>query len=109
MSYDEKIDRKMYTVVQSWDNIEKKNMFGGTCYMLNGNMFCGVHKEYMILRLGQDNADTALRQAYVRPFDITGKAMKGWVMVNPEGFIHNGELREWIDMAKTFADTLPPK
>jgi len=45
----------------------------------------------------------------VRPFDITGKPMKGLVMVVEEGFETEAELKDWLHLAKRFVDTLPPK
>jgi len=49
-------------------------------------MFCGVYKDYLILRLGEKQAEDALESPHVRPFDITGKPMKGWVMMSKGGF-----------------------
>jgi TfoX/Sxy family transcriptional regulator of competence genes len=51
-------------------------MFGGTCYLISGNMMCGVYKNFIILRLGQAEAERALQQPHVKVFDITGKSMK---------------------------------
>jgi hypothetical protein len=56
-------------------------MFGGTCHILNGNMLCGVYKNYLILRLGEEQAEEALNQNHVKLFDITSKLMRGWVMI----------------------------
>ena len=84
-------------------------MFGGVCHLISGNMFCGVYKDYLILRLGDEKAGEALRKSSVRPFDITGRPMKGWVMVAGEGFKKDDDLRGWLNQAKKFAKTLPPK
>lgn len=73
------------------------------CYLLNGNMVCGVHKDFLILRLGEKTSENALKLPYVRPFDITGRAMKGWVMVEREGFSSENELGEWLKKAKDHA------
>ena len=72
-------------------------------------MVCGVYKDYLILRLGEQAAQKALEQPYVRPFDITGRPMKGWVMVEEQGFTTDQSLEEWLNQAKTFVSTLPPK
>ena len=77
--------------------------------MINGNMFCGVYKNYLILRLGEQNADKKLKQQHVRAFDITGKPMKGWVMVEDSGFKNNDKLRDWLNQARDFVRTLPSK
>ena len=109
MAYNEKIEMRIKKIVTGWENTDDKKMFGGVCHLLNGNMFCGVHKEFLILRLGQKNADDALKSPHVRPFDITGKPMKGWVMVAEDGFKSDGELKDWLDQAVVFVKTLPAK
>ena len=107
MPFNEEIDSKVTTVISDWGTTRKK-MFGGTCYILNGNMVCGVYKDYLILRLGEEQAQKALKLNKVRPFDITGKPMKGWVMVEESGFI-GSKLVQWLEKARKFVESLPPK
>ena len=109
MAYNEEIETRIRKIVSGWKNTEDKKMFGGICHLLNGNMFCGVHKDFLILRLGPDNAEDALKLPNVRPFDITGKPMKGWVMVAENGFKGDKELRNWLNQTKKFVETLPMK
>jgi TfoX/Sxy family transcriptional regulator of competence genes len=52
MPYNEEIDARIKKVVSNWKNTDAKKMFGGVCHLLNGNMFCGVYKDYLILRAG---------------------------------------------------------
>jgi hypothetical protein len=86
-----------------------RNMFGGGCFLLHGNMVAGVWKEFLIPRLGGEAADFALGLPRVRPFDVTGHAVRGWVMVEPAGCRTAMQLKGWLDRARTFADTLPPQ
>jgi len=109
MPYNEEIDARIRKIVARWKNAEAKKMFGGVCHLLNGNMVCGVYKDYLILRLGEKAAAQALKQSYARPFDITGKPMKGWVMVAGAGFKTDDSLKSWLNKARTFVKTLPPK
>ena len=109
MPHNEEIDRRIIRITSAWKNTERKKMFGGACHLLNGNMFCGVYKNYLILRLGEQNAHRAAANPTVKPLDITGKPMKGWVMVEENGFREDRQLRAWLQSAKTFAATLPPK
>jgi len=109
MPYNEEIDARIRKMVTGWKNAEAKKMFGGVCHLLNGNMVCGVYKDYLILRLGQKAAAQALKQSHTRPFDITGKPMTGWVMVEDKGFKTDDSLKSWLNKAKTFVKTLPPK
>jgi TfoX/Sxy family transcriptional regulator of competence genes len=109
MAYDEDIEARILKQVSDWPGTHAKKMFGGICHLLNGNMFCGVHKDFLILKLGEKSADKALLSEHVRPFDITGRPMKGWVMVAGEGFENETELQNWLDQARMFVETLPPK
>ena len=107
MPYNKELDLRITSIISKWSTIRKK-MFGGTCHLINGNMMCGVYKDYLILRLGEARANKALEQPFVKPFDITGRPMKGWVMVEEEGF-KGSALDKWLDQAHEFAATLPPK
>lgn len=109
MPYNEEIDVRIKKVVSNWKNTDAKKMFGGVCHLLNGNMFCGVYKEYLILRLGGQKSEEVLKLPFARPFDITGKPMKGWVMLEEKGFNTDKQLKDWLDIAKQHVDTLPPK
>lgn len=108
MSYNEKLDESIAKIVSAWENIGRKKMFGGICYLLNGNMVCGVYKDYLILRLGEQAAAKALKGSFVREFDITGRPMKGWVMVEEKGFT-GSKLEKWLKEARSFVETLPKK
>lgn len=88
--------------------IGKKKMFGGLCYLHRGNMLCGIYKDFLIVRLGGPEAAKSLEKPHTRPFDITGKAMKGWVMVEPEGYA-GAALKKWVEAAESFVDGLPDK
>ena len=109
MAYDEKLDLRIKKIVSRWKGTNDKKMFGGVCHLINGNMFCGVHKDFLILRLGREKSEAALKLPCVRPFDITGKPMGGWVMVSGEGFKNDKDLKSWLDQAKMFVKTLPAK
>jgi TfoX/Sxy family transcriptional regulator of competence genes len=109
MAYDATLDARIRAVVSTWDGVSARKMFGGVCHLLHGNMVAGVWKEFLILRLGPDRADFARELPHVRPFDITGHPMKGWVMVEPAGTRTAAQLNKWLEQARSFAETLPPK
>ncbi|KPK30920.1 MAG: hypothetical protein AMK69_02145 [Nitrospira bacterium SG8_3] len=109
MAYNEAIEVRIQNIVSSWENTDSKKMFGGICHLFNGNMFCGVYEDFLILRLGEENAERALRLSFVKPFDITGRPMKGWVMVEEDGFNKEEELETWLNQAKEFVRTLQAK
>jgi TfoX/Sxy family transcriptional regulator of competence genes len=107
MLYSEELDAKIAIVFKNRGTTRKK-MFGGTCHLLNGNMMCGVYQNHLILRLGAAESEKALQQPHVRVFDITGKPMKGWVMID-EASLVGKDLDKWLEKARIFAENLPPK
>ena len=109
MPYDEEIEGRISKVISRWKNTQARKMFGGICHLLGGNMFCGVYKNFLILRLGEKESRESMSQPFVRSFDITGKPMKGWVMVEKEGFKSEDVLKAWLAKAKEYVDTLPSK
>lgn len=109
MAYNKEIDEEIRAIAAHWPGSAAKRMFGGVCHLLHGNMVCGVYKDYLILRLGERQARDAMQHPHVKPFDITGRPMKGWVMVSREGFAQPAELAAWLAQAKAFVEALPPK
>jgi hypothetical protein len=89
--------------------VEEKKMFGGVGFLLRGNMACGVNGEELIVRVGPDDHAAALARPQVRPFDMTGKSMAGWIMVGPAGVASDPDLRDWIAWGVAFALSLPKK
>jgi hypothetical protein len=108
MPYDGALAERVRAEFARTKNVTEKKMFGGVGWLLNGNICVGVWKRWLIARLGDEYAD-ALRDPNVRDFDITGKAMKGWVMVEPAGVATDEELRDWVRRCVAFVRTLPAK
>ncbi len=109
MAYDEKLDARIREIIAGWAGVSSKKMFGGVCHLLHGNMVAGVWKEFLILRLGEDAGDFARELPHVRPFDITGRPMKDWVMIEPAGCRTSAQLRKWLELAHAFVERLAPK
>ena len=89
--------------------ITEKKMFGGVCFLLNGNMLVAVWNDSLIARLGVEQAEIALTEPDVREMDLTGRPMKGWIIVEPDGIDSDQQLTRWIDLSMTFVRTLPAK
>jgi TfoX/Sxy family transcriptional regulator of competence genes len=107
MAYDEQLDKRVTFIVADWGTTRRK-MFGGTCHLLNGNMFCGVYQNFLVLRLGEKSAAEALDRPHVKPFDVTPRPMKGWVMVD-SGVLTQADLVKWLNRARDYVDRLPQK
>lgn len=109
MAFDENLAARIRQQLSRKKNIAEKNMFGGIGFLLNGNMLVGVWKDSLIARLGTKQGEDALLEPHVTPFDITGKAMKGWVFVEPQGVQAEKDLKDWIQRAVKFVSKLPAK
>ena len=84
-------------------------MFGGVCFMINGNMCVGTWKGSLVVRLDKAAHDATLAEPHTKPFDITGKVMKGWALVEPAGIETNDDLKAWVRRAAKFAGSLAAK
>ena len=84
-------------------------MFGGVGFLLNGNLLVGVWKDSLIARLGPEGGDEALKEPHVSEFDVTGRSMKGWVLVAPQGVEDDDQLRGWVRRGVKFVGKLPAK
>ena len=109
MAFSESLAQRIRDVLARTRNIEEKKMFGGVGFLLRGNMLVGVWKDSLIVRLGPSDGETALKEPHVQAFDITGRPMKGWLLVEPEGVEDEDELKNWIERASKFVKTLPAK
>ena len=109
MAYDEGLAERVRQALQGHGSISERKMFGGLAFMLNGNMCVGVEKDNLMVRVGPDKYEEALDKSHARLMDFTGRPMKGFVYVTPEGVQTDPALKEWVAMGTEFAGSLPPK
>ena len=109
MAYDEELAQRIRKSLAGKRNIEEKKMFGGIAFMHRGNMFIGVQKDELMVRVGKDQHEEAVSRPHARVMDFTKKPMVGYVYVKPAGFSKDADLKSWIDMAMNFSSTLPKK
>jgi len=109
MPFNEVLAERIRKQLKRKKGIEEKKMFGGLGFLLNGNMLVGVWKEALIVRLGPELGAEALLDDHVKPMDITGTPMKGWIMVEPPGFGEDEQLQDWLGRALKFVSKLPKK
>lgn len=108
MAYDLELADRIRQVLARRRGIAEKKLFGGLGFFWKGHFLVGVWKRSLVVRLGPAGA-AALDEPHVRPFDITGKALKGWAMVAPDGLTAEGALEDWIVRAAAFVRTLPAR
>jgi hypothetical protein len=109
MAFDESQAARIRESLARKKGVEEKTLFGCACFLLGGNVLVGVWRKSLIVRLGPVEGDLALREAHVSEFDITGRAMRGWVLVAPKGVEGDEQLNDWIERATNFVKTLPAK
>lgn len=104
MAYDEALADR----VRSRCDLPGKRMFGGVAFLLAGNMAVGVVGTDLIVRVPPEEYDECLREPGARPFDLTGRTMRGWVLVSGD-VLDDGTLDGWVERGTAYAGTLPPK
>jgi len=103
MSYEEKLAFRVSESLEGIKGITKKKMFGGLCFLLNGNMLYGIAKGKLVARIGPETYESSLKQKYARPMDFTGKPLRGMVYVLPDGIKTKSSLKKWMDKSLDFA------
>lgn len=109
MAFDEGLAERIREILRDRRGVTERKMFGGLAFMLDGRMFVGILGDTFMARVGLDDYAKALAQKHVREMDFTGKPMKGYVFVAPEGFESDAALEGWVGRCAKFAESLPPK
>ena len=109
MAFSEALAERIRQRLPRRKNVEEKKMFGGVGFLPHWNILVGVWKDSLIVRLGPDEGEEALKEPHVKEFDITGRPMKGWVLVKPEGIGGDDQLSAWIQRAVKFVGKLAAK
>ena len=109
MTYDYRLAERIRGLLLSEAGVTEVKMFGGLTFMVNGNMACGITKDDLMLRVGEERFQEALSKPHARPMDFTKRPMIGMVYVSPQGCAAKEDLRRWVDLAVDFARALPPK
>jgi TfoX/Sxy family transcriptional regulator of competence genes len=89
-------------------SVHEVKMFGGIGFMLNGNMLVAVSKRGLLARVGKDAEAEALSHPGTRIMEMRGRAMPGYVFIEPEA-VTNSQIADLLVLARSFVATLPPK
>ncbi|MDW4909707.1 TfoX/Sxy family protein [Streptomyces sp. ADMS] len=109
MPYDEGLAERIRQLLGADPDVTEKHMFGGIAFLYRGNMAVGVSGDDLMVRVGPDNTDAALARPGTRVFDMTGRPMRGWILVAGPALTEDDVLGTWIDEGRAFAGNLPPK
>ncbi|MFE3644429.1 TfoX/Sxy family protein [Streptomyces sp. NPDC059169] len=109
MAFDEGLAERVRTALGTDPGVTERRMFGGLAFLYEGNMAVGVIGDELMVRVGPEATEAALARPGARPFDFTGRPMRGWVLVAPSAVSEDGALADWIERGRGFAASLPPK
>ena len=109
MAFDEGLATRVRDLVAGEEGLAEKKMFGGLAMLLHGNMAVGVHGDGLIVRADPADQDALLAEPGARMFDMTGRPMKGWLVVDSQGCAEDDDLRRWVARGVGYALALPPK
>ncbi len=109
MAYDEGIAEIIRDDLSDRSGIVEKKMFGGLCFMMDGNMLCGTYRDGGMYRVGERNEAAALDLPEVRQMDFTGRPMKGFVLCGGGTFANDDLRRTLLGLALDFVGAMPPK
>ena len=109
MAYSESQARTLRDALADTDGISEKKMFGGLCFLLNGNMICGVHKDGGMARVGKEHESAALRLPGVDPLSFTGRPMGGMVDLSAAAIRNSATRSAVLQLALDFVGSLPTK
>jgi hypothetical protein len=109
MAFDEELADRVRELLSARSDVSERKMFGGIAFMVGGNMALGVSGNELMVRLDPADGEKALTEEGVRVFDMTGRPMKGWILVSPGRTANQAGLSEWVDAGADYAASLPAK
>lgn len=109
MAYDEKLAARVRRLLSRQPELSERKMFGGICFLLRGHMCCGVLGDQLIVRVEREHYEAALKRPHTRVMDITGRPMRGFVVILPKGYATGKALGAWLAVGTRCAHSLPAK
>src|SRR2546428_9065770 len=107
MAFDEKLADRVRRQVGKRGGLSEKKMFGGLAFLVHGNMSCGIHGSELIVRIDPETTESALSEPGTRIFDMTGRPMKGWLLVGAAGLKDVKAVAQWDGRGLDYAASLP--
>ena len=109
MAFDEALAARIRPILSDSAGVLEKKMFGGVAFLVNGNMSVGVHGSDLVVRSDPGETVDALKEPGTRVFDMTGRPMKGWLLVAPRAVKQKSALNRWVSRGVAYARSLPGK
>ena len=109
MAYDDYLADRIRRILKEKHRLfEELKMMGGLCFKIDHKMLCGIHidKTYgdslLMARIGEDAYETAIESKHCLPMDFTGRPMRGYIFVTPDGFDTEDDLTHYLDLCLAF-------
>ncbi len=109
MAYDEGLAERIRGLLDDHAKVSERRMFGGLAFLIRGHMTVGIVKDDLMVRVGPDTYAQVVAEPHARAMDFTGRPMKGFVFVSPQGLDSDADLQRWVERGVAFATSLPPK
>ena len=91
--------KRLSKCLEPWGNaIECKRMFGGSCFLYHGKMVIGETKGRLVVRVVSEKIKDVLERPFVSPMDFTGRVMKEFIFVSPDGYSTEEALQSWVEL-----------
>ncbi|MGE3525178.1 MAG: TfoX/Sxy family protein [Gemmatimonadales bacterium] len=109
MAFNERLAERVRRALATRRDVRERRMFGGLAFMVRGHMCVGITGDDLMVRVGPEGYERALRRRHARPMDFTGKALRGFVYVAPAGTAAAASLRSWLRPALDWVGKQPRK
>jgi TfoX/Sxy family transcriptional regulator of competence genes len=110
MAYDEDLANRIRELVAGEDGVTEQRMFGGLAFLIGGNMSVAASGQGgLMVRVDPGETEALLAKPHVRPFEMRGREMQGWLRVDAEGVKTKRQLEPWVRRGLAYAKSLPPK
>ena len=110
MAYDEDLANRIRELIAGDSDVTEKRMFGGLAFLVGGNMSVAASGQGgLMVRVAPEDTDALMGKPHAGPFEMRGRAMRGWLRVDPEGVRTKRQLEPWVERGVGYARSLPPK
>jgi TfoX/Sxy family transcriptional regulator of competence genes len=110
VAYDEDLANRIRELMAGAPGVTEKKMFGGLAFLVGGHMAVSASGQGgLMVRVEPEQSDDLIAEPHARLFEMRGRAMQGWLRVDPEGVRTQGQLAPWVTRGVAYARSLPPK
>jgi hypothetical protein len=110
MAYDEDLANRIREAMAGERGVTEQKMFGGLAFLIGGHMSVAASGQGgLMVRVEPEATDALMSEPHVRPFEMRGRPMVGWLRVDAEGVATQPALEAWVRRGVAYARSLPPK